>query len=354
MKKAELKTTGWLLIIIVAIFLAWNAGWLRPPTPTPTPTPTPQPQPQPTTCPSTGLTNLRLEVINTANETGSESFDVTAYLYKINNGVEEYVTTITDTTNPAAIAIDCGYDYVLKPVSTDGASGNSGKFTKVISGSGSIRDGWLYFSARSANQQLIVGMDQHATLQCRAYDNKQKGLVFNDDDASNTDYEGDGVVWTSTINNSSPTNEALGIDFSFDCVAVQTDTNYNDRGVWVLIEAPTTTWSTPVVYVNGNRISESSGLMTPYEARAFANYEYKFLIPESVVIKDAGEGIDLRVVLSLLPGVTSANADPEIDLVPRGSYLSIDGVTVKVGAARDDSATTLIYSVYDMTIDVTE
>ena len=305
------------------------------------------------TCPDTKTTSLTIDVKNTANETGSEGFDITGYLYKIVDGEEEYVTSITDTTDPTATSIECGYEYVFKPVSTDGASGDEGHFTKVLSGDARIKDGWLYFTADGAKKNIIVGMDQHATLKCRAYDNNQKALMYDSSDASNSDYETDPVTFTSTTDNTTATDESLGLDIEFECLAVESDTNYNDRGIWVLIDAPTNTWKEPSVYVNGAKLSEASDLMTNYERRAYSDYEYAFLIPESVVVKDGGEGMDVRVVMDLLDGVSSAGADPQIDFAPRASYLSTDGVNVKVGAVKDDSSTTQIYSIYDITVDVT-
>ncbi|RKX65142.1 MAG: hypothetical protein DRP42_05240, partial [Tenericutes bacterium] len=127
-----------------------------------------------------------------------------------------------------------------------------------------------------------------------------------------------------------------------------------DRGVLVLIEAPSTTWATPTVYANGNRLTDikSTGLNSN-EVKAYADYEYVFLIPESLAWKDAGDGVDVRVVMELAAGVSSATADPEVDFAVRGSVLSIDGVNVITGGTKDDSATTTIYAVYDMTVDVT-
>ncbi len=360
MKKGEIKTTGWLLIIVVAVFLAWNAGWIHIPAQSASPEPDEGNNNVPPStflrCPDDGTTNLKIEVKNTANDTGSEAFDVTGYLYKLVDGREQYVTAITDTTDPSATEIDCGYDYVFKVVGTNGASGDTSYIKKVFSGDGDVKvqNGNLYFTASGPSENIVIGMDQHATLECRAWDYNQGDFIYDSSDTSNTDYETDPVTFTSTTDNTTPMDETLGLDIGFKCRAVESDTNYNDRGVLVLVEAPTNTWDEPVVYLNGQKLSEATTLLNDDERRAYADYEYVYLIPASVNIKDGAEGIELRFKMDLLSGVSSASADPEIDFAVRTQYLStLDGITVKQGAVKDDSSTTQIIDIYDITVDVT-
>ncbi len=308
-------------------------------------------------CPDDGDTSLKIDFKNTANESTSEAYDNEGYLYKVIDGSEEYVQSLADTTSPTAATIDCGFDYVFKPVSSSGTGGNSSFIQSVLSGEDDveIKDGFLHFTAESSNENIIVGADKHATLQCRLYDNNQRAFVYNSVGASGTDYETDGVTFTSTTDNATAMDESLGLNLQLQCKAVETNTNYNDRGVLILIEAPTATWSNPSVKYNGIKLSniKSTGL-TDDEVLAYANYEYVFLIPASVGIYDAGDGVDIDWNMDLAGGVASASADPEIDLVPRGSALSIDGVNVLVGTGvKDDASHTTIHVLYDATIDVT-
>ena len=303
-------------------------------------------------CPADGTTDLKIDVKNIDNKTGSEGFDVTGYLYKIVDGKEQYVTTISDTTSPSATSIDCGAEYVFKPIGTDGASGDSSNIVKVLSGNAQIKDGNLYFTADTPTDNLVIGMEQHATLECRAWDNNQGAFTYDSSDATNTDYELTGVTWEGT-SNTTKIDETLGLDYDLQCVAVQSDTNYNDRGIIVLVKAPTSTWQEPVVYANGVKLAEATTSLNSYELRAYGStYQYAFIIPENVAIKSGANGIDLRVKMNLLDGVASSSADPQILLVPRTQYLStLDGITVKQGAVEDDSSTTQIYTGYTMTFD---
>lgn len=306
-------------------------------------------------CPTDGDSNLKINVVNSANESGSEGYDVTGYLYKKTSAGLTYIMSITDTTDATAgtYLIDCGADYVFKIISTSGASGDGSYVKQIRSGDGRIdADGNLEFTAKSSNPSFILGVDQNAAIQVRAWDNIQSAFMCNTDDLC-TDYETDGVTFTSTTNNTAM-DETLGIDFELQLKATDTADNANDRGILVLLEMPSSTWSaSPKVYANGIELTEMKASLTPFEATAYSGYEYAYLIPRSMVLKDGSEGITLRLVNSLAAGVSTSSADPEIDLAPRGAYLGIDSIGVGYGAVKDDSSRTQVNTLFDITIDVT-
>ncbi|RLE47382.1 hypothetical protein DRJ25_02520 [Candidatus Woesearchaeota archaeon] len=317
------------------------------------PGPQPQPTPQPTEdiCKETATTTLKINVYNPLNTSGSENYDVT--LYGFVDGSLTY--TVTDTTNPSGITVNCGEEIVFKAVGTDGASGDK-SFIEAASGSGGdikVVDGNLVVRPTKSTMTVNLQIEQHATLECRAYDNVNEGLMYNSDDASNTDYEPDGVVWTSVNGNSTAYSEADGVDITFTCRAIQSDTDYNDRGIWVLIEAPSSVWDEPTVSLNGRTLSEASALLNEDERKAYSDYEYVYFIPEDTIIRDGGEGMKLRVQMELLDGVSAATSDPEIDFAVRTQYKTTDGLDVKIGAVDDSSSTSQIIALYDMTLDVT-
>ena len=317
------------------------------------PGPGQQPTPQPTEdiCKETATTTLKINVYNPLNTSGSENYDVT--LYGFVDGSLTY--TVTDTTSPSGVTINCGEEVVFKAVGTDGASGDK-SYIKSASGSGGdirVVDGNLVIRPTKSTMTVNLQIEQHATLECRAYDNVNEGLMYDNSDSSNTDYETDGVVWMSTTDNSTKYSEADGIDMTFTCRAIQSDTDYNDRGIWVLIEAPTSVWDEPTVSLNGRTLSEASAQLNEDERKAYSDYEYVYFIPQDTIIRDGGEGMDLRVQIELLDGVSSASADPEIDFAVRTQYKTTDGLSVKVGAVDDSSSTSQIIALYDMSIDVT-
>lgn len=307
-------------------------------------------------CPDTGLTAFNMEVFNNANDTGREGYDVTAYVFQKTENGEALFTTITDTTSPSDVNIECNRDYVVKVIGTDGASGDSSEIISFAGGAGtgaSVVDGNLEFKATGATAYFDTYMNQHATLNCRAYDNVAKGLIYDSADASNSDYEADGVLWKSTTSNTSKYDETAGIDVEFECKAIQTDTDYNDRGVLILIEAPVAEYQDPVVKVNGQTLSDYTDSMTSDERKTYDSYEYAFLIPSDVVMRDGGQGFKVDFAMELLDGVASASTDPQVDFAVRTQSLSTDGSSINIGAVTDASTPAQVIAVYDMSIDVT-
>jgi len=310
---------------------------------------------QPSRAPSDQDTSFKFDVKNLANTTTSEGFDVTAYLFEKGDGGEQLVATITDTTSPTATSINYGSNYILKVVGTDGASGDT-SYIQQIKGNimANIVNGNLEFTATKANVNLEAKMNQHATLQCRLYDNVAKGLMYNTGVGETaTDYETTGVTWTSTTDNATAYDETGGVDLEFECKAVQSDTDYNDRGVLVLIEAPVAVWDEPVVYVNGMELKEATAQLNDDERKAYTDYEYAFLIPQNVVMKDGSEGFKLHFAMDLLSGVASASADPKINFAVRTQYLATLGDAVKEGAVTDASSPSQIIALFENTLDVT-
>jgi len=303
-------------------------------------------------CPDDGDTSLKIEIKNSGNLTGDEEYDISGYLYRIEGGQEVYFTAIADNTNPTATTIDCGYDYIYKMVGASGASGDLTVISSVI-GEGTIVDGNLKFTADKSNMNFILKVPQHASLEATAYDNINRGGIYessSDEDQNN--YEVDGVVWQSTVNNTVYT-ETNGIDISFTLRAVETDTEYNDRGIFVLVEAPVAVWTAPSIKIEGTKLEDATSLLNSHERISYADYEYVFMIPQSLSIKDEPDGVELRWGMNLATGVGSASADPEVDLAVRSQALSIDGFTVFGPTAVTDAATPVtVHTHFDMSLDI--
>lgn len=306
-------------------------------------------------CPDSGLTDWYPDVRNFANDTSTEAFDLTYYLFRIDDGVETFVTSTADTTSPSATDIQCGAWYVSKAVSTSGASGDSSVSMKKLSGDGDMEitsDGNVMFFAQGAEERYATAISQHATLSVRAYDNILRGAMCYGGDTACATAQTDGVTFQSKTNGT-VIDETSGLDIEFELIGVQADTEYNDRGILVLVEAPVGTWDEPAVYFNGAKLSEATGLLNEDEKTAYTDYEYVYLIPSSASIKDgSGKGLmDFR--MSLASGVSTSSADPEIDFAIRGQYLSNDGFVVKEGAVTDATSPAQVHTLFDITLDVT-
>lgn len=307
-----------------------------------------------TQCPDDGDTSLTLNVFNLLNETGSENYDITGYLYMIDGESEKRIMSITDTTAPTASTIVCGEKYAFKPVAADGANGDNSRILSVASGDAEVdEDGNLIFVADSSNEYIDVYMGQHGTIEMRAFDNVNNGFMYDNADSSNSDYETTGVTWTSTTNNATAYSEANGLDITFTVRSTGSDTNFNDLGFWILLDDfSTNVWEEPVVKVDGVKVEEASDLMNSDEKKAFDGYEYVYFVSADKDVKDSPDYIEVRVISSLLAGA-SATADLDVDFQPRGKYLSTNGIDVNVGAVKDDTSQTAVYTRQDNIIDIT-
>lgn len=298
-------------------------------------------------CPDTLLTALTVDVQNPLNATGSEEFDVTAYVVDGNGAI---IATITDTTNPSSTNIPCGGSYSLSIVSTDAANGDNSRI-KSVTGPGQVVDGVLQFSTNGPTATFQLYVEQQATLEARAYSRTDAAFMYDDGDASATDYETDGVVFMSTTDNATKYDETSGVDIEYQLRAIQSDTNWNDFGTYILLEMPTASWEVPTVWVDGQKLTDIKAQLNEDEKKAWSSYEYVYKFDKPIL--DGGEGVTVRVATQLLSGVSSVSADPEIDISSIGQYLSTDGSSVKRGGVKDDSSQTAVRSIFDSKVDMT-
>jgi len=303
-------------------------------------------------CPDDGDTSFIVQMFNSLNDTGAETFDVTGYLYQQDpeTGEWDYVTSLTDFTNPSAVTIDCGYRYRLCTVAADADGGDNSVIKAIKTGTGYIDSmGCAVFEAKRSNVYVNLDGEQHDVLNFRMYDNVDARYAYDSGDASNTDWEADGVIFRDGDN---ATAFAVGsggyLDFCIELKSPTTDEDFADAYVLVLIEAPLDKWNEPTVTYDGTVLEDikDSGL-TPEESDAFSSYEYVYKITGD--IKDKVH--KLCVYMEACSGC-DPTADVEVDFASAGNYLSVDGVTVKQGAAKDDSANTAVFTIQDVTIDV--
>lgn len=293
-------------------------------------------------CPDNMQTTLTLTVYNELNTTGSETFDMTGRL-----GTQ----TVTDTTS-GSYTINCGEEYTLKFISADGDGGDNSRIRSVKNSEGlaNVRvneDGSVTFTPVSSTAVLNLGGSQHGVLEFRAYDKDAAGWMCNSDDSC-SDYETDGVIFESTTNG---TAKAIGstdeLTVELDVRATAADTDFNDQYVLILAEAPVATWQEPVLKVNGVKLSDVKGSLTTEEEKQFSSYEYIYKYDGSIT----DDGIVVYYNLKPNDGV-DPSVDPELDFAAAGNYLSVDGVTIKTGAAKDTSTYDVVFTVQDVTFDI--
>lgn len=327
-------------------------------------------------CPDTKQTTLRITQENGLNDTANDIFNSTVELYElsdVNGAVVEGSRVEIVTTTGEANTISCGKSYRAKFLRTDANLGDNSKLLNVLSsddGKAYVEDGWLYFTTTDQDYNVRVKGARHSVLEFKAYDRINAAFMFDNGDASATDYEADGVNFTSTTGNTTATAVGASGDFQIDLYyrANETIGEFGDYGHLVLIELGTTApddWDDPVVKLDGVILAEAtSGALTVEEQKAFANYEHIYaIVPENVkspvsplsaVLNDVKRTNEhkLSVDLRARSGINPAT-DIEIDFAARGNFISVEnGNQVKSGAARDDTSNTATYAVQDSIFDI--
>lgn len=302
-------------------------------------------------CPDDGDTSLKIQAYNGLNDTGAEIFDVTGYLYERVAGSWEYVTSLTDTTAPSATTIDCGTKYRFCAVASNSDGGDHSVFTSVKSGDAEIDElGCAVFDADKSNVNINLNTEQHDVLKFRMFDNQDNRYGYSTNGTSNTVWHFESNATWHDGNNATAFAVSSGgyLDFCIELKGATTDEDFADAYTLVLIEAPLNKWDEPTVKFDGAMLSEvSSGGLTSYEQDQFSSYEYYYKLTggiedhvhELCLYMDACSGCDPTV-------------DVEVDLASAGNFLSVDGITILQGGAKDDSANSVVYSVQDNTVDV--
>lgn len=319
----------------------------------PAPEPTPQPGEVPTGCPSTGFTNVTIDVTNHINTATSEGFDE-GIRCVADDGTGAF--SITDTTSsPGANAV-CGKPYTCYITSTAGAAGDGSTVQVIKSGPGTISDGNLKFTASGPAMSFQLGVDQLGVTEARLWDVKNAGWVYDNASATASDYKTDGTWWESTTNNS--TTMAVGsggevhVQMSFRATAI--DNALNDgRGLLFAVDADVTKWDTPTIMLDGSVMSDCKGSLNPNEALALNGYEHVYCYSGSKTFAQNSEGVlDFQVfaLAGVNPGATD---DIQIDIIPRGQKATLLDANKFIQSAYDDTAShAVILQVDDFGIDI--
>lgn len=341
------------LLIFAAIFglVAWNQGWFT----------TGQaggdggPGAIPSKCPDTGYTDFIPEVYNMLNTTGSETYDNTGYLLrKGTDGTWKEYKTITDTTDPTAVDIECGYQYKFCLVASDSDGGDNSLIKEVIKG-GTLdsSDGCVFVEATGADLDLKVKAEQHDVLTFRVWDKVDARYAYDSGDADNTVFEADGTTFRDGDNATAFVVGAGGyLDFRIEMKGADADQDFQDGYTLVLVEvgtSATATYETPDVRFEGSPLADIKTSLTPEEQAQFSAYDWVFKIPATNNIRDTAKYVDFYIKAK---AGQNPSTDVEVDFATAGNYLSADGVSIKHGAAKDDSSYTVTYTVQDVTIDI--
>lgn len=303
-------------------------------------------------CADTLTTGITVNQFNELNTTGSESYDQTARLYKVqSDGTEALFATLSDLTNPTATSSNCGDTYRLRLESADASNA---RITGIRSGEGAklSPDGkYVEFQAKGAVYNLEFTSPQRGSLKIKAFDLKQNGWVFANDGSAASAYRTSGATFQSTTDNATAMAVGLADDIQirFDVRAVGTDVDANDFGIYMLVDANTAVYDEPAVSFAGKTLTDVKGNLDTYESRLYSSYEYVFAVTDTIVDKD--KSLDFEI--SALSGIDPAGADDlTVAFAGIGASKQTSGNGMRYASSTDASSPSSTFTLQTFGINV--
>lgn len=300
-------------------------------------------------CGDTKTTTMNVTTLSNLNTTGAEGFSMTLQVY---SETGESFGTLTTATTGGTATVDCGRKYILHGIAANADEGDNTVFKSVTAGNAQIdASGNLVVVADQPNVRVTARVDQHGIMQARGFDIKNNGFMFAEGATGGTATEwiSSPAVFESTTN---ATNMTVGVGGEvhgkYYIRSTRTDTNFNDRGICMFVDATAAIYEQPTVYINGALVTDSKAALLPNE-----NDKYGSVAKLGVYCTDVNPllqkeaNIDLDVFAK--SGVDPATANfVNMTLVTRGQFLSKDGVTTKVQLVDDTTAVAPIYAPFNI------
>lgn len=330
------------IVAIVVVGMNWDKLFGQQ---TPAPTPVGPTVPSiPAECPTTLQTAYDGDVINSLNSSSTE------YMAAVHRFVPDGVfadgqpfTAGTSAAGGTAINLRCGSSYEIYLLQTQDAINSVPKINmgKVV--------------GSDASRAIISTKTD--LLDATAYDNVNKGFVYDSGDASNSDYEDFGMTWKSTTDNTTGYAMTTGSQLDWT-LNVKTGTSASqfgnsDLGLYVAVDADKTDFDTPVIQIDGVTLQDvkGTGEVSADDEATLSAYEYIFKVPAGTQFQSTLRS--LRVFVNAKSG-----QDPDVDVVLRvvgkGYYLTNDGRTVRADIFNKDTSTEIVTgTAQTATIDVT-
>lgn len=304
-------------------------------------------------CADTRSSTPTFNAHNDLNTTDT-TYNTVVRLYKLlSDGGEEFATVITDTTAGTA-TLDCGFEYIGRGISQNSDVGNNSKFLSTKSNNLKIENGNLRFSISSANPRIEFGGSQHGIPEFRMFDELNNGFMFdNDDGGVASAFEAANSVFMSTTDNATTLAVGAGgeVDVTIEMRSTRTETDFNDRGLCMLVDSATSIWDVPTVKVDGVSVPNSKGSLSTKTQQEWGSiFEYAYCWDKPV--QDTPKTL-ISYNQFALSGVNPGATDNiNFTFITKGNFLSIDGVTTLTDFADDTSGVSPVYTEMDILLDV--
>lgn len=309
------------------------------------------------TCPDDQDWSGTINVRNSLNDTGSETYDTTMRFYTSPDSGDTTPQSSTTDTTDGAVTLTCGQTYVAKILSTSGAAGDA---SRILAGQKYTlnSDGTATFTANGARDSITFVSAQHGLPEFRAKDLISDGYMHDDQDqgGSATDYETvDGTLFFGTTNRTCITIDAGGELAWVEEIRANVDDQFiNDLGMYVLYDFANTIFDETSLQVTGDSVTltdaETADLLTTDEAIAYTDYEKIYYYNAEMLTKS--NKLDVATSLFALGGQNPTGAhNVSMDYAPIGRYGSTaDSTILKVGAVDDSTSRSDVHTRTDTVV----
>lgn len=277
-------------------------------------------------CPDDLATDFEGDCINSLNSSASDYLGCEIKLVPDNDFSQfKSYTCDTDSSRTSAVSLKCGHNYVAYAKAVqDSVNSFEPVSLGVVEGSG--------------EEKVFTGTEFSA-LKSTAYDNLNKAFVYDDSDASNSDFDSLGNTYTSTTDNSTATAMGVGdiIDWSYTIKTTGSVGQFGDKdvGIYVAVDADKTDFEEPTIYFDGQVLTDikGTGEMSTDDEATLSDYEYIFRIPGNMKVQPR----TVRMVLQAKSGV-DPDVDTKLRFCAKGYYIASDGYTIRKDCFNEASA----------------
>lgn len=301
-------------------------------------------------CPTTGQTTGTIVFRNGEDDTADTPFNVTAYLF----GDKGHFTTVSATDGGTTVTLNCGETYTLKAVSASGNRGDNANIYAIEEGAGAYLSGGIVtFTPQAATYYIKVVGSMHGVPEFRIYNLDNAGWRYTEYTATSGNvntWQLTGKAFNGTTSENATVDVGSGGSFTDEIHfrSNETLTDVSDFGYYILVDASTAVWNEPTVRLDGVVLSKAA--LVSDEARQFSStYEYAYKVDGKIT--DA-EHV-LKVEFKALSGINPAEANsPTIAIAPIGAFKATASNAVKIGAAKDDSSASVVFTTQTATLNI--
>jgi len=299
-----------------------------------------------TTCPSGGTSTVSFKAYNVLNATADEAVTMgTGYIYAQSGGAWiDTGKTLSDTSTPGNVTLNCGVPYKVYFVATAAARSFP---VSVRSGAAVLdSDGAITFTPTTAEVRIEFNANKRDVLYFKARDMTQDAWMYayNQDSASRWQPTGNASFGSNADNQTQVAVSTAKFEPCLYLESYNVSTDWVDKYMLVALELNDDSarkWDAPVVTFNGNMLTNVKGSLTPEEliSSSITSAEDVYKITSPILSNSDNK---LCFVLTPKSG-QDPSADINVTILNAGNYRGL-GSTIKVGAVKDDTSSTVVYT----------